>query len=381
MSASGPKPVLASQRQDRLLHLLRTHGFLGVAETAVELQVSEMTIRRDIAVLVRRGLATRLHGGAGLPDAQGNLEIRASEPDSGVPPGSRFTIGLVVPSVQYYWPAVIAGARAAAAESGVRLILRCSRPYDTHEDRKQVEILLQTSGLDALIVAPDVESRQSPGLLRWLDTLPVPVLLAERQPPAAHLTQNLEWVASDHAAGAAMAVRHLHGLGHRRIALVIAEQTPTARHVHRGWRDQLAAFDLDVDRRLFTNLADLVAEDDSGPAAPVLAALRTAGATAVIVHPDPTAIWLQQHCGDAGLAVPGDLAIVAYDDETAALAEPPISAVQPPKDHVGRLAVQLLVARLGEGHRRPPHRVVISPVFHARGSTAPQSVSHRPPAE
>jgi DNA-binding LacI/PurR family transcriptional regulator len=46
--------------------------------------------------------------------------------------------------------------------------------------------------------------------------------------------------------------------------------------------------------------------------------------------------------------------MVSYDDEVAHLAEPALSAIRPPKNHVGRLAVELMVSRLLDGDRRPP---------------------------
>ena len=43
---------------------------------------------------------------------------------------------MVVPSLDFYWPPVIAGARAAAAALGVTLQLRGSS-YEPDEDRRQ----------------------------------------------------------------------------------------------------------------------------------------------------------------------------------------------------------------------------------------------------
>ena len=61
---------LAAQRRQRLLALLRHHGALGTRELAERLEVSEATVRRDLALLARRGLLRREHGGALLPEAE-----------------------------------------------------------------------------------------------------------------------------------------------------------------------------------------------------------------------------------------------------------------------------------------------------------------------
>lgn len=56
--------MLASQRQDRILSRIQDGGAVRVADLVAELDVSDMTIRRDIAELARRGLVHRVHGGA-----------------------------------------------------------------------------------------------------------------------------------------------------------------------------------------------------------------------------------------------------------------------------------------------------------------------------
>ncbi|MCV2395419.1 DeoR/GlpR family DNA-binding transcription regulator [Actinotalea sp. M2MS4P-6] len=56
--------MLASQRQDVILGQVQEHGAVRVADLVVDLDVSDMTIRRDIAELARRGLVRRVHGGA-----------------------------------------------------------------------------------------------------------------------------------------------------------------------------------------------------------------------------------------------------------------------------------------------------------------------------
>ncbi len=56
--------MLAPERQARILKELQRHEAVRVAEVAVALNVSEMTIRRDIESLDQSGLARKIHGGA-----------------------------------------------------------------------------------------------------------------------------------------------------------------------------------------------------------------------------------------------------------------------------------------------------------------------------
>ncbi|WP_147915588.1 substrate-binding domain-containing protein [Ruania zhangjianzhongii] len=358
MTAERPDP-LPGQRQERLLRALRATGSVVVSTLAPELGVSEMTLRRDLNALAARGLAVRVHGGATLPDAPGQ---------EGVGPGSeapQLTIGLVLPGVEYYWSPVVVGAREAAARVNARLILRCTG-YDPIEDRKQVQSLLSYANVDGLIMAPTLDSLENGELVTWLDSLPVPVVLADRRSTAVPV-RNLEWVTSDHAAGGALAVQHLVAQGHRRIA-VCSGPTATTDQLLGGWHRESIRLGLDPAEQ-FAMRTDLTERDRRHAADELLERCTSTGTTAVIVHPDILTLTLVQQCLDAGIAIPDDLAVVSYDDEVAALADPPLSAVMPLKQDVGRMAMEMVHARLMAGDRRPPNRLTVMPVLNVRRSS------------
>ncbi len=55
--------MLAEQRRDRLLELIRLRRFASLPELAEQLAVSESTVRRDLDQLEEQGSARRIHGG------------------------------------------------------------------------------------------------------------------------------------------------------------------------------------------------------------------------------------------------------------------------------------------------------------------------------
>ncbi len=61
-------PVAA--RRKRLGELVRSHGFLRVADASQTLGVSEVTVRADLSALEADGVLTRVHGGA-VPSSAG----------------------------------------------------------------------------------------------------------------------------------------------------------------------------------------------------------------------------------------------------------------------------------------------------------------------
>ena len=56
-----------NNRLKQIQSILERNGSVDIGTLSQELCVSEMTIRRDIAILVSRGIAVRTHGGAILP--------------------------------------------------------------------------------------------------------------------------------------------------------------------------------------------------------------------------------------------------------------------------------------------------------------------------
>ena len=362
LSEPAGKSLFSLQRRERLMEELRAHGAITVRDIAAKLGVSELTIRRDVNVLADAGLVSRVHGGATLPSP---LDRSAA---AGRQPSHSYSIGMVVPSLDYYWPQVISGARAEAGEQNLRILVRGSA-YDAADNRRQVQALLDTQNIDGLIVAPDMGGERGQELLRWLNALPIPVVLAERRSPTEIPAHRLEWVATDHAFGAGMAVRHLWQEGHRRIGCLTDSSSPTSHHVVRGWHQALAALKIPLEGSVHEDSA----KQENGERAQhfdhVLELCRKTGTTAMLVHSDTQAVAFVQHCVDRGLEVPGDIAIVGYDDEVAYLAEPAISAVRPPKQYVGKVAVQLMAARLAEGRMRPVHRIELNPELILRESS------------
>lgn len=366
MAPTDSRGPFAVDRRERIMRQLRSHGSVVVTDLAVELGVSTMTIRRDINTLASRGLLLRTHGGATLPGTLGVIE--SSDDTAQNLRRSRFTVGLVVPQLEYYFPEVVAGAREAATQAQVRLVIRTTG-YSSDEDRHQIRRLAETAGIDGLIVAPDLRGARGTELLDWLDRAPLPVVLAERRPPSINPFRSLEWVASDHASGAATAVWHLHDQGHRRIGLLTLGRTNSSEQLQHGWRDALTTLSISPEDQLLGYTDGFSVPNRAEHLDHALRAIADTGTTAVVVHSDPFALTFAQYCAEMGVSVPNDLAIVAYDDEVAELGEPPLTAVRPPKVDVGRIAVETMVARLVSGARRPAHRVAVEPTLHIRESS------------
>ncbi|HEX5858011.1 MAG TPA: substrate-binding domain-containing protein [Microbacterium sp.] len=364
MDAPSSSPAFGLSRRERILDELRRTGSVRVTQLAREFGVAELTIRRDIGELADRGMLTRVHGGAVL---RSRLDTSVPQAAAARPP--LFRVGMVVPSLSYYWPQIIIGARAAATDAGVQLVLR-GASYSVDDQRRQITSLVESKTLHGLIVATEIMGPEASALLQWLDGLSIPVVLAERRVPSSLALTRLEWVTTDHVFGGSLAANHLASLGHRRVGLLTSPGSPTSWQLRRGWSRAMEELGMTCTIDLDSSLDTLGGAQRESAIDELLDACRETRTTALMIHSDPQAVLLQQHARDHGWSVPADLAVVAYDDEVAESAEPPITALRPPKQQVGRLAIETMVARLTDGPRRPVQRVYLMPELRPRGSTS-----------
>lgn len=370
MTEEAPLP---SERRARLIARVRETGSARVSDLSRVLGVTPVTVRRDLALLVADGTLEKVHGGARIPARGAGMSTGATT-GIGMPAvtpaddAGQLTVGMVVPSIDYYWPEVIRGVRDAA-HGTARLILR-GGSYDVDQVRRQVAALVGDDGgpgVDGLLVAPPVDGPDAAELGEWLAGLNLPVVLMERRLAAGPYREPLESVATDHALGSGTAARHLAERGHQRVGLVTSRTSPTSAAVRRGFLAVTDELGLDVILDLETvPLSDAGWADE---AAAVLDRCAETGVTALLVHSDKEAISLVERAQERGVRVPANLAVVAYDDEVAGLADPPLTAVRPPKATIGAGAMELLARRLEVGDDRPMHRVELSPRLVIRSST------------
>lgn len=243
------------QRQAQVLSLVRARGSARVADLARELGISPVTLRRDVEAMAARGEIRRMHGvisrlesdsvGAetGSTGAQAVSDAATAAAAATGRGGAGLVIGMVVPTTEYYFADVVRGAREVVEARGARLAVGLTR-YLAGEDRTQADRLLST-GADGLLLTPNwAAGAAGPGEGAWTAELPVPTVLVERWAPPGHPAASLDRVTSDHADGAARAVRHLAELGHKRIALA-SRETPTSGRLRTGYAAAVATLGLE----------------------------------------------------------------------------------------------------------------------------------------
>ncbi|WP_328535607.1 substrate-binding domain-containing protein [Streptomyces sp. NBC_00344] len=386
-------------RRQRILSVVQSRGAVKVSVLAAELEVSVVTVRRDVEELAGAGKLRRGHGVARPVD---DVEALPGAPAarSGEPAGESGAVALVVPERHSYLYETLHGARSVLEESGIRIALHIAS-QSAGAERPLVERAL-ADGARGLLIAPRWRSAVSEEAdYGWLADVRVPTVLMERRPRPGSALHALDSVCSDHWYGVHLAIDHLVSLGHRRIVLAARDDSPTARTVRAAFAEIAAARPEVEDWKVVLSTPDAV--PGPGPAwhhatggaqsvRPAVAPheahpldlaglLRERGATGAVLHGDVDALMLVQRLTESGMRVPQDCSVVAYDDVVAGLGSTPLTAVSPPKTEIGRAAAGLLLHRLSRpaGDTAPVRRTELLPVLKVRGSAQAHTPAHAVP--
>ena len=253
--------------------------------------------------------------------------------------GSSRTLGYVLldPSNPFFADAA-RGAEDAARAAGMALFL-CSSGEDPERESEYLDILLQQRVRGVLITPVDGQAER----LRTMPERGVPVVFLDRA--AADPTG---WcsVSVDDVEGGDLAATHLLEQGHDRIGVVGGPRTITqVADRHRGVLRALERAGLPADRLVVLDTAALTVAEGRRIGQRVLGLPARRRPSAVFCVNDLLAIGFLQQMIQQGVDVPGEMAIVGYDDiEFTAAAAVPLSSVGQPRYELGRRACELLLA-------------------------------------
>ncbi|MEE1751636.1 LacI family DNA-binding transcriptional regulator [Streptomyces sp. SP18CS02] len=327
-----------------------------LAQVAKKVGVSEATVSRV------------LNGKPGVSDATRQavltaLDVLGYERPTQLRGERARLVGLVLPELQNpIFPAFAEVIGGALAQQGLTPVL-CTQTKGGVTEADYVELLLQqqvsgvvfAGGLFAQADAPHDHYRR----------------LAERRIPVVLINASIEnmdfpCIACDDAVAVDQAWRHLASLGHERIGLVLGPEDhipsrrklAAARAAARSEGRELT--DEHVERSMFSL--------EGGQAAATR--LLDRGFTGIICASDPLALGAVRAARRRGLAVPGDVSVVGYDDSAFMnCTEPPLTTVRQPIEAMGRAAVELLSVQI-QGGSVPPGELLFEPELVVRGSTA-----------
>lgn len=280
-----------------------------------------------------------------------------------------FTLGhmLVEITCNPFFAHVARSVEAAATSVGYKTF-SYNHNQDAEMERIGVERFIERR-VDAMLLTYAV----SPDSIGRFTSASIPVVQIERE-----RVRGTHAVLVDSSVGVAEAMRHLIGLGHRRIAFVGGDPAlypdagvrPRSVEEERldAYVDALHAAGISPDPELI-RLGIYFSVVDGGSGAEgylhtrELLALRDRP-TAILAGCDVLAVGVLQALYEARLRVPDDLSVIGFDDTLAMRLAPPLTSVAQPMAELGRQAVRLAVAAIEAPGMEPttvtlPTRLVI----------------------
>lgn len=268
-------------------------------------------------------------------------------------------LGVVVDVGNAFQAELVTALDAAAGDRGLDLVL--SPVTRRRSEREAAETLLDFRCEALVLLGPRLSSRALATISASCPTVAV----------GRAGTRGVTGVLASDARGTRMAVDHLVALGHERIAYLDGPHGSIAASRRRGYRQAMA--------RHGPRLRCEVLPGGDTEAAGVGAAralLAIPGAdrpTAVVCFNDRCAIGLRDELALCGVAVPGAVSVVGYDDSPLArLGTVDLTSVSQDPAALAEATVALVAGLLdGAGRGTPTADVVVDPRLVVRSSTAP----------
>ena len=330
----------------------------SVKDVAARAGVSLGTVSNVLNRPDRVSPATR----ARVEDAMRDLGFVRNESARQLRAGHSRTLAYVLLDARNpFFTDVAEGAERAAEAAGLSLFLchsdnRASREGDylAHLVEQRVQGILVTPVDPEAAVLDDVRRNGTP------------LVIVDR---TRHDDQFCS-VAVDDDLGGRLAVEHLIERGHTRVAFIGGPDTiGQVRDRLRGARGAWSDAGLPADQLTVIPTDGLTVIEGRSAGERLMGIGRGRRPTAAFCANDLLALGLLQQLSTSGFTVPGDLAIVGYDDiEYASAAAVPLTSVRQPRQELGRRAAELVLDEADN----PAHvheQLVFVPELGARRST------------
>lgn len=327
---------------------------------------THLTIR-DIAALakVSKGTVSRvLNDGPGVGEVTrkrvlkliNDLDYQPNAAAQGLAAKRTFNIGVIIPHTgnysmaSAYWPVLLTAITDKAAEKNFNVLLSTARSEEDVDSAYRS--ILRGRRVDGVIVSAEQFGQKQLAELLFKG---FPFVMVGRSSFTSHYSVDV-----DNVGGAAEMTSHLIGRGHRDIAILAGpEHFPSVMGRVAGYQTAMSAAGLKPRVRHCSYFTDAAAECVKS-----LLAERPAP-TALFVAAGDLATPAIRAAAELRLTIPGDLALVVFDDHPFyEFFSPALTAMSQPIQALGQAAADLLFALIDgqqpdSGSRILPTKLVI----------------------
>jgi DNA-binding LacI/PurR family transcriptional regulator len=269
------------------------------------------------------------------------------------------TVGVIVPEVsEGYATLVLSGIEDALMEADYFYFLV------SHHHREEMiarsEQLFRDRAVEG-VIAVDTLLRD-----RW--AIPTVSVSGHHEP------KGVTNIVLNHRVAAELAIDHLNGLGHRRVAFIKGQRFSSDTESRwRGIRHAMEKSGLTIFPKLVAQLEGDQPTHEPGYLATQRLLSEGETFTALFAFNDVSAIGAIKALREAGLRVPQDVSVVGFDDvQSAAFQNPGLTTVRQPLRTMGMLAAQTVLQQIGAtASVVPAQQIVVDPELVVRESTCP----------
>jgi LacI family transcriptional regulator len=271
-------------------------------------------------------------------------------------------IGLVMLDVANpFFTEVARGAEDVAHASNYIVIL-CNADDSLEKESHYLRVLEEQRARGVLITP--VQSDAS--YLQRLRQRGIAVVLLDR--PSR--IKDICWVAVDDVRGGELATAHLLEQGHKRIGFVHGPLSiRQCAERRRGMLKAVRATGLDPDQVIVDITTTTQRARDGEESAEKLLSVKSKP-SAVFCANDLLALGLMRGLSKHGVSIPGDFALVGYDDiEFASMLSTPLTTIRQPKYELGSKAAELLLEEAHEPNTHQHQHIMFEPELIVRASS------------
>ncbi len=318
-----------TELRDRITLMPAGTRFPSIREVMREFNVSQITVDKAMEMLSQEGLITK----------QPKRGIFTAYRDTSNGHVKRHTLAVAVPSYpssvyeRYLQELCIQAKRIGEVAEVIR--------YDW---RDRIIQALPKKGIDALILVP-TSARLTPADFYGLSQYKVPIVLISRMIRDVAV----DCVEPDNTEGGALAAEHLVSLGHRKLAILLAEPMGVSAESRMDGFTRKTAM-MGIDEVLLIDSETKPGENSALKAYETLKAkIKEHGLifSGLFVLSDATALGALRALHDLKISIPGQVSVVGFgDDPEAVLYHPSLTTIRGDYAEVARMAVEIVERRL-----------------------------------
>ncbi|MCI0622076.1 MAG: LacI family transcriptional regulator [Acidobacteria bacterium] len=314
--------------------------------------VSVVLNRSPAAAAIPQSTKERIQAAAQKFDYRPNFYARSLRKQQ------TFTVGVLVPEIsEGYAALVMSGIEDYLLQAGYFYFVASHRHRpDLIEEYPKLLLGRAVEGL----IAVDTPYQQK---------LPIPVVTISGH----HRVEGVSNIVLNHHRAACLALQHLAGLGHQRIAFIKGQKFSSDTEAR--WHaigEAMRSLGLPLVPRLTAQLEG----DSSSPELgyEVCRQLLASGErfTALFAFNDTAAIGAIRALRETGLRIPEDVSVVGFDDiQSAAFQNPGLTTVRQPLRRMGEIAAETVIQRVTSSSRSYAKLITVDPELVIRESTSP----------